>query len=76
MSILDGDQEKVYRSIKVAEILEVSRRHLLILRKRAGVTPEIRIEPPRNTTANFYSLEDMAKLRACIRFRPKKRHVE
>jgi len=67
------DQEKIYPSSLVAEILQVSRQHVRRLRERSGVTPDVRINTDRNMTAIYYSLEDMARLKASIRRRPKRR---
>ena len=76
MTLRPDDTVKKYGSHQVALILGVSRYSLSYLCRRADVRPETGPAKQPNTLANYYSLEDMAKLKAAIRRKRKPKPVE
>lgn len=68
------DHDQIYPSPQVAELLGVARTSLNYLSVKAEVEPKTGPAKQKNTLCNYYSLMDMAKMKAVLsRNRPHKK---
>lgn len=76
MTNTPDDDDQIYPSKQVAKVLGVSRTSLNYLCGRAQVLPNTAPAKQKNTLCNYYSLLDMAKLKAALsRNRPRKKNT-